>query len=164
MTLEATVNPDFGQVDADPAEVNLTAFATRFPERRPFFTEGSRLLMTPNQSKFFYSRRIGARPTGPAAGDYVDYPDDATILLAGKITGRLPSRTSIGMLAAVTSDEFTRTAVASAAGISKMRVAPTVAYGVGRVQQEFGRAGSTVSAQISTLHRNLHQAIRSPIS
>ncbi len=94
LTLEATVNPDFGQVEADPAEVNLTAFATRFPERRPFFTEGARLLTTPNQSKFFYSRRIGARPIGPARGDYVDYPDDATILFAGKVTGRLPSRTS----------------------------------------------------------------------
>ncbi|MCM3879593.1 MAG: carbohydrate binding family 9 domain-containing protein [Vicinamibacterales bacterium] len=155
LTLEATFNPDFGQVEADPAEVNLTAFATRFPERRPFFTEGARLLTTPNQSKFFYSRRIGARPNGPAPGDYIDYPEAATILGAGKITGRLQSRTSIGVLAAVTSDEYARTALASLAGISKIKVAPTVAYGIGRVQQEFGRAGSTVSAQVSTLHRDL---------
>jgi hypothetical protein len=153
LTLEATVNPDFGQVEADPAEVNLTAFATRFPERRPFFTEGSRLLTTPNQSKFFYSRRIGARPVGPAPGDYVDYPDTATIMAAGKITGRLPSRTSIGVLGAVTSDESAR--IATGPSISRLRVGPAVTYGVGRVQQEFGQLGSTISAQVAMLHRDM---------
>jgi hypothetical protein len=154
LTLDATFNPDFGQVEADPAEVNLTAFATRFPERRPFFTEGARLLTTPNQSKFFYSRRIGGRPTGPASGKYVDYPDAATILGAAKITGRLQSRTSIGLLAAVTGEEFARTADAASA-ISRVRVAPGVTYAAGRVQQEFGRLGSTFSGQVSTLHRNV---------
>lgn len=153
LTLDATINPDFGQVEADPAEVNLSAFATRFPERRPFFTEGARLLTTPNQSKFFYSRRIGARSAGPARGDHVDYPDDATILFAGKVTGRLPSRTSVGLLGAVTDQESAR--IADAAGITKVRVAPRTAYAVARVQQEFGTLGSTVSAQVATLHRNL---------
>ncbi len=155
LTLEATFNPDFGQVEADPAEVNLTAFATRFPERRPFFTEGSRLLTTPNQSKFFYSRRIGARPVGPASGDYVDYPDAATILAAGKISGRLAQRTSIGVLGAVTSDESARIADANGSSIRRLQVGPSVTYGVGRVQQEFGSLGSTVSAQVSMLHRNV---------
>ncbi len=156
LTLEATFNPDFGQVEADPAEVNLTAFATRFPERRPFFTEGSRLLTTPNQSKFFYSRRIGARPVGPAPGDYVDYPDTATILAAGKITGRLHSRTSIGVLGAVTSDESARIAHASGAPVNQDPASGRLCtYGVGRVQQEFGQLGSTVSAQVAMLHRNV---------
>ena len=155
LTLEATFNPDFGQVEADPAEVNLTAFATRFPERRPFFTEGSRLLTTPNQSKFFYSRRIGARPIGPAPGDYVEYPDTATILAAGKITGRLQSRTSIGILGAVTNDESARIATAAGPSLTRIPVGPTVSYGVGRVQQEFGNLGSTVSAQLAMLHRNV---------
>lgn len=154
LTLDATFNPDFGQVEADPAEVNLTAFATRFPERRPFFTEGARLLTTPNQSKFFYSRRIGGRPSGPASGDYVDYPDAATILGAAKLTGRLQSRTSIGLLAAVTGGEFARTADTTST-ISKIRVAPGATYAAGRVQQEFGRLGSTISAQASTVHRSL---------
>jgi hypothetical protein len=155
LTLEATFNPDFGQVEADPAEVNLTAFATRFPEKRPFFTEGNRLLTTPNQSKFFYSRRVGARPTGPASGDYVDYPDAATIVGAGKISGRLSSRTSIGVLAAVTSDETARIANVSASPIQRVRVAPNATYAVGRAQQEFGSLGSTVSAQMSMVHRHL---------
>ncbi|MBI1875342.1 MAG: hypothetical protein HYS05_15850 [Acidobacteria bacterium] len=64
LTLETTMNPDFGQVEADPAEVNVTAFDTRFPEKRPFFAEGNRLNI--NNPNFFYSRRIGARPIGPA--------------------------------------------------------------------------------------------------
>jgi hypothetical protein len=154
LTLDATFNPDFGQVESDPAEVNLSAFATRFPERRPFFTEGARLLTTPNQSKFFYSRRIGARPVGPASGDYVDYPEAATILAAGKVTGRLPSRTSVGVLAAVTGEESARVAGVAAPTITKARVAPAATYGVGRVQQEFGTLGSTVSAQVATVHRH----------
>src|SRR5699024_6873723 len=86
LTLEATINPDFGQVEADPAEVNLTAFETRFPERRPFFLEGSQLFSI-SHPNFYYSRRIGARPIGPASADYVDYPSSSTILAAAKLTG-----------------------------------------------------------------------------
>ena len=74
LTLETAINPDFGQVEADPAEVNLTAFETRFPEKRPFFLEGAQLFNI-GHPNFYYSRRIGARPIGPATGDYVDYPD-----------------------------------------------------------------------------------------
>ena len=74
LTLETAINPDFGQVEADPAEVNLTAFETRFPEKRPFFVEGAQLFNI-GHPNFYYSRRIGARPIGPATGDYVDYPD-----------------------------------------------------------------------------------------
>ena len=70
LTLEATVNPDFGQIEADPAEVNLTVFETIFDERRPFFIEGNNRL-EPSASNYYYSRRIGARPTGPATGEYV---------------------------------------------------------------------------------------------
>ena len=96
-----TINPDFGQVEADPAEVNLTAFETRFTERRPFFLEGAQLFNI-GHPNFYYSRRIGARPIGPATGDFVDYPPSATILGAAKLTGRLPSKTSLGFLAAAT--------------------------------------------------------------
>ena len=91
LTLDATVNPDFGQVDADPAEVNLSAFETFFSERRPFFTEGSQLL-SGGGAGYFYSRRIGAAPHGFADGDFVDTPTSSTILGAAKLTGRLPLR------------------------------------------------------------------------
>ena len=98
LTLEATVNPDFGQVEADPAEVNLTAFETFFAEKRPFFTEGANLLGPQSVNNFYYSRRVGARPTTSVSGDYVDYPQTSTIATAAKLTGRLPSGTSLGML------------------------------------------------------------------
>ena len=79
LTLEATINPDFGQVEADPAEVNLTVFETTFAEKRPFFIEGNNILEA-GTSNYYYSRRIGARPTGPATGQFVDYPLNTTIL------------------------------------------------------------------------------------
>src|SRR5258705_11488553 len=79
LTVDGRVNPDFGQVEADPAVVNLSAFEVFFDEKRPFFTEGSQLLKG-NGPNFFYSRRIGAAPRGDAAGDFVDYPSHSTIL------------------------------------------------------------------------------------
>jgi hypothetical protein len=108
LTLEATVNPDFGQVEADPAEVNLSAFETFFDERRPFFVEGIDLLQGP-VNNFFYSRRIGAAPVGRANADFVDFPAQATILGAAKLTGRLESGLSNGMLGALTAEESART-------------------------------------------------------
>ena len=129
LTLEATINPDFGQVEADPAEVNLTAFETRFPERRPFFLEGAPLFNI-GHPNFYYSRRIGARPVGVATGDYVDYPTATTILTAAKLSGRLPSRTSIAFLSAVTAEEEAEVASAHDARARRKwtwRRAPTTA-------------------------------------
>ncbi|MSR06854.1 MAG: hypothetical protein EXR93_07305 [Gemmatimonadetes bacterium] len=152
LTLDATINPDFGQVEADPSEVNLTAFATRFPERRPFFTEGAGLL-TLNHTNAFYSRRIGRAPVGPASGDFVDYPLTSTILAAGKITGRLPGRTSLGILTAMTDAESARISDLGAPAIRSVRVAPRTLYGLSKVQREFGSAGSTASVLVGTVHR-----------
>ena len=118
LTLEATINPDFGQVEADPAEVNLTAFETRFPEKRPFFLEGAQLFNI-GHPNFYYSRRIGARPTAPATDDFVDYPAASTILAAAKLTGRLPSKTSLAFLTAATDDESAHLASASLPGVTR---------------------------------------------
>ena len=150
LTLEATVNPDFGQVEADPAEVNLSAFETFFDERRPFFVEGANLL-TGNINNYFYSRRIGASPTGPADGEYVDYPGTTTIIGAAKLTGRLSSGTSLGLLGALTDNESAR--VFDGNVIERVRVAPRTAYGVARVQQEVGAPGSTVALMATAVHR-----------
>lgn len=144
LTLDATVNPDFGQVEADPAIVNLSAFETFFPERRPFFTEGANLLSDHNLPGYFYSRRIGAAPHGYADGDYVDAPDVSTILGAAKLTGRTGSGLSIGTLAALTSSESATTFDAAADRFSETRVEPTTGFGVVRLQQEFGANQSTV--------------------
>ena len=148
LTLQATVNPDFGQVEADPAEVNLSAFETFFPEKRPFFLEGSQLL-----PGYFYSRRVGARPRGPASADFVDYPDNSTILGAAKLTGRLRSGTSIGSLLAVTNREYARLYDTTTNAFTKTVVAPLTAYGAARVQREFGRNASVASASLTAVER-----------
>jgi hypothetical protein len=159
LTLEATFNPDFGQVEADAAEVNLSAFETRFPEKRPFFLEGAPLFNI-GHPNFYYSRRIGARPIGPAADDYVDYPSASTILGAAKLTGRLPSKTSVAFLSAITEEESARLACdgedcVDPTAIRRVRVAPRAYHAVGRVLQEFGPLASTAGAFINVVHRDL---------
>ena len=157
LTLEAAINPDFGQVEADAAEVNLTATETFFAEKRPFFIEGADLVNIQSTDNFFYSRRIGAPPPGPATGDFVDRPSRSTILGAAKITGRLASNTSIGMLAAVTQDETARSFDLSSNAIRETRVAPRTLYAVSRVQQQFGASQSTASAFASVMHRSVSE-------
>jgi hypothetical protein len=154
LTLDASINPDFGQVDADPAEVNLSAYETFFGERRPFFVEGAQLLAGSGPA-YFYSRRIGAPPLLSPAADFSDVPEASTILGAAKLTGRLPSATSIGVLAAVTDHEHARTFVADGSVFGRTRVAPRSVFGVARVQQELGRGGSTVGAILTAVGRDL---------
>ena len=154
ITLDGTVNPDFGQVEADPAVVNLSAFEVFFDEKRPFFTEGSQLLRG-NGPSYFYSRRIGASPACNASGDFVDCPQNATILGAAKVTGRLATGMSLGALAAVTSREYARTYDTATATFGRTVVAPPAAYGVVRLQQEFGVSKSVVGVTLTTVHRDL---------
>lgn len=156
LTLDATINPDFGQVDADPAEVNLSAFETFFDERRTFFTEGSGLFAGGRGiNNYFYSRRIGAVPVGPPSSDYVESPRTATILGAAKLTGRLSSGTSIGILGAVTDEEFARTFDSTEATFASVAVAPRSLWGVTRVLQEFGPSASTAGLLFTGVHRDL---------
>ena len=155
LTLEATVNPDFGQVEADPAEVNLSAFETFFTERRPFFLEGANLLNN-QDTNWFYSRRIGAAPIGRATGEFVDYPSTSTILGAAKLTGRLQSGLSLGMLGAVTDEEFARTLTIDLP-IERVQVAPRTTYAVARMQQEFGLPGSHFAMMGTFAHRALEE-------
>ncbi|MEO8451321.1 MAG: DUF5916 domain-containing protein [Gemmatimonadota bacterium] len=152
LTLDATINPDFGQVEADPAEVNLTAFETYFSERRPFFTEGSQLLQG-NVGNYFYSRRIGGTPRGPVEGDFIDLPHSTTIVSAAKLTGRLANGLSIGALGAVTGRETAHTFDSLSARFDTVTVEPRTGYGVIRVQQQFGRNASTVGVTVSGMGR-----------
>ena len=155
LTLDATVNPDFGQVEADPAEVNLSAFETVFTEKRQFFIEGANLMNLRN-SVFFYSRRIGAPPSVAVTGDFVRRPQTNTILGAAKLTGRLPSGTSLGLLGALTDQETARIANRASPGVvTSARVAARTGYFVGRVQQEFGPSQSTTSAMVTAMHRGM---------
>jgi hypothetical protein len=156
LTLEATVNPDFGQIEADPAVVNLTAFESFFSERRPFFTEGSQLIAG-GVNNYFYSRRVGAAPSGPAEGDFVDYPSRTTILGAAKLTGRTASGTSLAVLGALTGEEHARTFDAALDVFDRVRVSPRTAWGAGRVLQQFGGSGSTASLLVTGVHRDLDE-------
>jgi hypothetical protein len=154
LTLDGTVNPDFGQVDADPAVVNLTAYEIFFPERRPFFTEGNNLLRG-NGPGYYYSRRIGAPPHGDPGGDFINTPDNTTIIGAAKITGRTAKGLSVGSLFAVTANEYADTfdTVGTVKGHS--RVEPLTSFGVARVQQEFGPSASTIGVTLTGVERDL---------
>lgn len=154
LTIDGTMNPDFGQVEADPAEVNLSAFETSFSERRPFFTEGSHLFEADGPA-YYYSRRIGASPHGDARGDYVDYPHNTTIPAAAKISGRLNSGLSIGGLLAVTGREWAKAFDSETKTTSKVKVEPPTGYGVMRLQQEFGEDASTVGIILTGVGRDL---------
>ena len=105
-TLNLTFNPDFGQVEADPSVLNLTAFETFFEDKRPFFVEGGSFFK--NRIQQFHSRRIGKKPGyfSPPYGSIVDQPDATTILGAVKITGETSSGLKFGIIENVTDEEF----------------------------------------------------------
>lgn len=154
LTLDATINPDFGQVEADPAEVNLSAFESIFTERRPFFTEGRELLEGKGKA-YYYSRRIGAPPRGSADGDHVSRPEATAILGAAKLTGRFPSALSIGALAAVTGQAEAEIHDIATDQRERVVIEPLASYGVLRVQQEFGESASIVGASLAGVHRDI---------
>ena len=154
LTLNLTVNPDFGQVEVDPAQINLSAAETYYHEKRPFFVEGANIFrfgvsganryVRANwpEPTFFYSRRIGRSPQySPEVGDYVDAPDATTILAAAKLTGKLGRGWNLGMVHAVTQKETAAVAMETEQGNTV--VEPFTYYGVFRLVREFadGRHG-----------------------
>jgi hypothetical protein len=150
LTLNGSINPDFGQVEVDPAVVNLTAFETFFDEKRPFFLEGSQIFgnfgsggsnnfwgFNTSDPSIFYSRRIGRAPQLSASGDFVDPPASATILGAAKLTGKTRGGWSLGILEAITERETARTQANGEDG--RAAVEPFTNYFVARLQRELGR-------------------------
>ncbi|OLC04452.1 MAG: hypothetical protein AUH45_03055 [Gemmatimonadetes bacterium 13_1_40CM_69_22] len=152
-TLDATLNPDFGQVEADPGVLNLTAFETFFSERRPFFVAGRGLFrfdvncndVNCSSEGLVYSRRIGRAPE--LAGAYSDTTSPAftTILGAGKLTGRLPGGLTIGALDAVT---------AHVTGAGGATIEPTTNYGVVRLRQDLRGGESSAGAIVTAVNRD----------
>lgn len=154
LTLDGTVNPDFGQVEADPAVLNLGAFETFFQERRPFFVEGTGIfdvsvncnVVSCSGESLFYSRRIGRAPqAGGLYGDETS-PLSTTILGAAKLTGRLAGGTTIGLLEAVTGRE---------SGTESRTIEPTTNYAALRLQQDFREGGSGVGMMVTGVNRAL---------
>ncbi len=161
LTLTATINPDFGQVEADPSVVNLSAFETFFPERRPFFTEGMDIFRfglgigdgdLGNES-LFYSRRIGRSPQGEVDGDFVDQPEATTILGAAKLSGKTAGGWSIGVLDALTGKETARSMTDGVE--STTPVEPLTNYGVVRVIRDFREGKSAIGGIFTTTNRSL---------
>jgi hypothetical protein len=164
LTLSATLNPDFGQVEADPAEVNLSAFETFFPERRPFFSEGAQIFRfgqldaaTQGSSQFFYSRRIGRAPAGRVRVEnaaYTEVPEQSTILGAVKLSGRTRSGWSVGVLDAVTAPEEGRYRTVDGAS-GRYPVEPLSNFFVGRVRRDLQNGRLVLGALATATHRDL---------
>jgi len=156
LTLSASINPDFGQVEADPATVNLTAFETFQQERRPFFVEGSDIftLSFPFWPPFFYSRRIGRSPQGFGSPNarFQDRPTATTILGSAKLSGKTDSGWSIGVLNALTGTEHAPF-VDGAGANGRALVEPRTNYSVGRVAKEFREGASGVGTMVTAVHR-----------
>jgi hypothetical protein len=155
LTLTATINPDFGQVEADPSVVNLTTTETFFPERRPFFVEGVDIFRfgiglgdgdLGNES-LFYSRRIGRPPQGRLGGDFTSRPDYTRIAAAAKLSGKTAGGWSIGFLDAITAEETGRFQAGGATG--EAPIEPLTNYAVGRVIKDF-RDGRSAFGGIAT--------------
>lgn len=164
LTLTAAVNPDFGQVEVDPARVNLTANELFFPERRPFFVEGAdifqygriRTLNSYSFPTFFHSRRIGRPPQLRIESTYpfVDMPDEATIGAAAKLTGRPRPGLSLGVLDAVTLREKARFARTDGTQ-GEEPVEPLTNYFVGRLRQDFNRGNTNIGLLATAVNRDL---------
>jgi hypothetical protein len=166
-TLTGTINPDFGQVEADPAVVNLGAFETFFAERRPFFVEGSgnfSFNVDCNDGSctgLFYSRRIGRQPRGFVSapdGGFAAQPSNSTIFGAAKLTGRAGAF-SIGVLNAVTAQEDASVIGTLGGPVDKSAVEPATSYSVARASREFAN-NSRLSFMLTSTNRRLNEDLR----
>jgi Domain of unknown function (DUF5916)/Carbohydrate family 9 binding domain-like len=164
LTLTATVNPDFGQVEVDPSVVNLSAFETFFPEKRPFFLEGSDVFSFGNvylnndygSVRYFYTRRIGRVPQRFPGGSNIRFahsPDATTIDGAAKITGKTRGWT-VGLLDAVTPEEEADVVLTDGTR-STTPVEPLTNYFVGRLKRDFRGGASNVGGMLTSTIRSV---------
>ncbi|MFC1726447.1 DUF5916 domain-containing protein [candidate division KSB1 bacterium] len=166
ITMDFTINPDFGQVEADPSEVNLTAFETFFQEKRPFFIEGRNIFeyrvtngmlgTRITRDQLFYSRRIGRSPQyypDPGENGYVDVPERTSILGAVKVSGKTKNGVSIGVIESVTADE--KAEIRQAGQSSRESVEPQTNYFVGRLQKDFDKGNTIIGGIVTAVNRNI---------
>lgn len=151
LTIDVTVNPDFGQVESDPSVMNLSAFETFYEEKRPFFLEGRNIFSFEfDNSSLFYSRRIGhAAQFYPTLNDneFIKYPDNTTILGAVKMSGKTAGGFSLGVLQSLTANEYA--SIDSLGKRKRVNVEPLTNYALVRVQQDY-KQGNTVLGGIFT--------------
>lgn len=165
LMLDFTVNPDFGQVEADPSQVRIDGFQSYFQERRPFFMEsrnifdyqltGSSAGGNYDQDLLFYSRRIGGAPHGYpalAADEYADVPDKSNIVGAAKFSGKTDGGWSIGVLESVTKSEYAR--VDHKGEQRDVEVEPLTNYFVGRLQKDIHGGNTVLGGIFTAVNRN----------
>ncbi len=161
LTLNFTINPDFGQVEADPSEVNLTAFETYFNERRPFFVEGAAIFKYPliagsgwSRENLFYSRRVGRTPQGypfTESNEYVKLPRYTRILGAFKLSGKTQNGWTLGVIENLTNNEYAT--IDSVGSRSKQLVEPMTNYFVARVQKDIVRGKTMLGGIVTATNR-----------
>ena len=168
ITLDLTLNPDFGQVEQDPAFVNLSAFEQYQSERRPFFTEGVNLFRfglglgdgDGANEQLFYSRRVGRPPQGsPTVPDsgFAETVDHTAIRAAAKLSGKTPGGWSIGLLSAITGPEH---AQVDSFGVRRAEIVePGTAYLVGRLARDFRGGHTVIGAFATAMHRDLTSSL-----
>ncbi len=162
LTLDLAVNPDFGQVEADPSRVNLSAYELFFEERRPLFVEGKNITQFHVggggpfwNDQLFYSRRIGRSPQRSpdlSDGQTMDRPRNTPIIAAAKVTGKTPGGLSIGIVNAVTAETAAR--IDTEGARSDESVEPLTNYLVARVQQDFNEGASSLGLMFTATNRN----------
>lgn len=154
-TLDASINPDFGQVEADPSELNLTSYETFFNEKRPFFLEGREIFdFRINRDRLFYSRRVGSKPgyePDTDDGEYAEIPNNTTILGSVKLTGRTSKGLSIGLMNSVTNKEYGD--IYSANAVEEVSIEPFTNYFAGRVKQEANNANTIFGLSFNSVIR-----------
>ena len=164
LTLDFTINPDFGQVEADPSVVNLTAFETYFEEKRLFFIEGRNILNFRlmlgdgdfSSDNLFYSRRIGRRPQRDLdlqEDEYADIPQNSSILGALKITGKTKTGWSIGIFDSVTAEEKAR--VSYLGQLRHETVEPLTNYFGFRLQKDYNEGSTVIGTMLTATNRNI---------
>ncbi len=167
LTLDLTVNPDFGQVEADPSAIALDGFQIFFREQRPFFVENknifdfnisrSRAGNTFGFDNVFYSRRIGRSPQGSAdSGDdeFVDQPDNTPIIGAAKFSGETQDGWALGVLESVTSKRYATIVNGDTDEERREVVEPLTNYVVARVQKDFNERNSYIGAIATSTNRD----------
>lgn len=172
VTLDLTINPDFGQVEADPSEVNLTAYETFFQEKRPFFIEGRSILSMSlmfgdgdlADENMFYTRRVGRRPQGSPTieeGEYIHQPEFTTILAAAKITGKTEKGLSFGLMESITQNEV---AEMDLDGEKRYEtVEPLTNYLVGSIHKDYNDGNTVISGILTATNRKLEDPLTDQI-
>lgn len=168
LTLDFTINPDFGQVEADPSQLNIDGFQIFFDERRPFFVENANLFSYQvarlewgggfNNDNLFYSRRIGASPSGginAPNGAYVSRPSFTSILGSAKISGKTKKGLSVGLLESITAEEHAQISLNNVE--STQVVEPLTNYAVGRLSQDINEGKSQIGLSMTSVNRQLSE-------